>query len=150
MIVALILVAGPILLSAVLWLGWQSARLAELSADQHMANQAASVADNVERWDHYFVMALENLRGQPDILNMYPPDQIPVLQQMQKSYERLAIVRVTRADGISVAQTDGTAPMDYGDRDWFKACMGVLGHERSADHQNRAQGGAEFFHADSG
>ncbi len=132
MIVALILVAGPILLSAVLWLGWQSARLAELSADQHMANQAASVADNVERWDHYFVMALENLRGQPDILNMYPPDQIPVLQQMQKSYERLAIVRVTRADGISVARTDGTAPMDYGDRDWFKACMGGRSVTREA------------------
>jgi diguanylate cyclase (GGDEF)-like protein/PAS domain S-box-containing protein len=123
LIAVLILVVCPIMLTAVLWIGSRFAAYTQISAQQQLTAQATSVANNVERWDHYLVMALETLRGQRDIKSMNPALQLPALEQMQKTYERLQIVRVTRPDGISVVRTDGTTPVNYGDRDWFKACM---------------------------
>ena len=123
LVLTIMLAIAPVLIITLLALGSLSSQLLEAAAREKLEATAASARDAVDRWDHYFVLALENLRGQPDILNMNPDDQKPVLQAMKRVYDGVDIVRVTRPDGISVAHSDGLAPISYADRAWFKACM---------------------------
>ena len=123
LVIGVVLSTVPVILTAVLALGSLSASLAENSARQQLVANATSIAKATERWDHDFVLALENTRGQPDIIAMNPLEQRPVLVQMLKTYTQLEMVRVTRPDGITVVRTDGDTPVYYGDREWFKACM---------------------------
>jgi diguanylate cyclase (GGDEF)-like protein/PAS domain S-box-containing protein len=123
LVLAILLVITPVILTVILTLGSLSASFLRTAAEKELAVASHSAASSIDQWDHYFVLTLQNLRGQPDILHMNPDEQRPVLQQLKKVYNRLDIVRVTRPDGISVVRTDGTTPISYADRDWFKACM---------------------------
>ena len=123
LVISVMAICFPVIFLTVMAISALSASQAERSARQSLAATATSGANQVERWDHYFVLALANVRGQPDILSMRPADQLPVLEQMQKTYDRLEIVRVTSPDGWSRARTDGSTPVDYSDRTWFKECM---------------------------
>jgi signal transduction histidine kinase len=123
LVVAILVIVAPVIVAALVALGSLAASLLGTAAEHELAAQSRTAADSIEHWDHYFVLALENLRGQPDIVGMNPDDQRPVLEQMKRVYDRVDIVRATRPDGISVARTDGKTPISYADREWFKACM---------------------------
>ena len=123
LVASVLLVSVPVLLITLLSFGSILSAQVENGTRQNLAATANAVAGGVDRWDHYFVLALENVRGQPDIVNMNPQDQMPVLTQMKKTYQRLEIVRITSPDGISTVRTDGDTPVNYADRQWFKACM---------------------------
>ena len=121
--ISILLVTFPVILTAVLALGSLSANLVQSSARQRLAVDNVSSASAIERWDHYFVLALENVRGQPGIIGMNPADQRPIVQHMKTTYDHIDIVRVTRPDGMSVVRSDSGAPIYYRDRQWFQACM---------------------------
>jgi signal transduction histidine kinase/CheY-like chemotaxis protein len=113
-------VTVPALLGALVYLGSLSAEIVRNDAERELANRTRSVAESVEKWDQYMVLALENLKGQPDIMGMDPAEQRPVLVHMQKIYNRLTFIHTTNLNGMNVARADGKAPIDYSDRRWFK------------------------------
>jgi signal transduction histidine kinase/ActR/RegA family two-component response regulator len=123
LVLAILLIVAPVIVAALLSLGSLAASLLGTAAERELATQSHTAADSIDRWEHYFILALDNLRGQPDIVGMNPGDQRPVLDQMKRVYDRVDIVRATRPDGLSVARTDGKTPVSYADREWFKACM---------------------------
>src|SRR5262245_47832259 len=111
LVAAIVLVISPLIVIVVLTLGSMSASLLRDAGQRELASSARSTAASIDRWDHYFVLALDNLRGQPDIVTMDPSQQLPVLRQMKSVYDRVEIVRATRPDGLSVARTDGNTPV---------------------------------------
>jgi signal transduction histidine kinase len=123
LVAAALLVTSPIIILAVSVLGGLSASLLRSSARQDLVQASDSVANAIEQWDLSLVLVLQNLQGEPDIAGMNPDLQRPVIAQMKKVYDRLEIVRTTGPDGWSRVRTDGTAPISYADRAWFKACM---------------------------
>lgn len=122
-IIAVFLVAGPVLLAAIDQLKSFSNRLLEASAQAQLVTAADAASAGIERRDRFFVKALQNLSTQSDVVSMDPVKQLPILKQMLRTYELLEIARVTCPDGFSVARTDGDTPMDYSDREWFKSCL---------------------------
>ncbi|HSZ56121.1 MAG TPA: ATP-binding protein [Tepidisphaeraceae bacterium] len=123
LVVAVLAMTAPTIVAVVLSMGSLSASLLSSAAERELTDTAASTADAVERWDHSFVQALDNLRGQPAIVGMDPAAQRLALDQMKKVYERIAIIRTTRADGMSLVRTDGDTLVDYKNHAWFQQCM---------------------------
>ncbi len=123
LVLAIILVAAPVVLATVFALGTQSADLLEVAARDELAETAASVGDSIERWDQYYALALESLSGQPDIVDMDVDRQRTALRRMKKVYDRIDFLFVTQADGWSIARSDDHVPIDYSDRFWFRSCM---------------------------
>jgi len=109
----------PALLGATLYLGSLASEIVRRDAERELTTLTANVADSVEKWDQYMALALDNLKGQPDIVGMNPVEQKPVLEQMQRIYSRLTFVHTTNLSGMNVARADGKAPIDYADRRWF-------------------------------
>jgi len=123
LVVPILLTTTPAIIAAVLSVGSLSARLLRNSAERELAATSQAAASSVERWNQYIVMALENLRGQPDIISMDPRRQKPVLQQMKKVYERLNLIYTARSDGRGIARTDDKPPANYLDQPWFQMCL---------------------------
>jgi signal transduction histidine kinase/ActR/RegA family two-component response regulator len=123
LVVAVLAMTAPTIVAVILLMGSLSAGLLSSAAERELADTAASTADAVDRWDHSFVQALDNLRGQPAIVGMDPATQRPALEQMKRVYDRIATIRTTRADGMSLVRTDGDTPADYKDHVWFQQCM---------------------------
>src|SRR5258707_788163 len=109
----------PALLGAMVYLGSLASGIVRHDAERELTTLTQNVADSVEKWDQYMVLALDNLKGQPDIVGMNPAEQKPVLMQMQRSYSRLTFVHTTDLNGMNVARADGKAAIDYSDRRWF-------------------------------
>ena len=123
LVVPILVTTAPAIVAAVLSLGSLSAGLLRNSAERELAATAQAAASSVERWNQYIVMALENLRGQPDIMSMDPRRQKPVLQQMKKVYERLNLIYTAASNGRGVARTDDKPPTNYIDQTWFQMCL---------------------------
>ncbi|MCX5658683.1 MAG: EAL domain-containing protein [Planctomycetota bacterium] len=123
MVVCILLCVCPVILAVVLGLGYLSASVLRDAAHIRLESATHSCAAAIQQWDRYFALALQNTRGQPDIVGMKAEEQRPVVEQMKRSYNRIDIVRTTGPDGKSIVRTDGPAPVDYSDRRWFKACM---------------------------
>ena len=123
LVMTTLLTVLPIVCVVIVMLGSFSASLIRGAAESELSAAAQTTAKSIEQWDHYIVLALRNVRGQPDIINMVPADQLPVIMQMKKAYDQIEIVRVTGTDGNSTIRTDGNTPVSYADREWFQECI---------------------------
>ena len=123
LVLPILLTTSPAIVAAVLSLGSLSAALLRESGERELASTAQAAATSVERWDQYTVMALDNLRGQPDIVSMDQRRQKPVIAQMKRSYERLTRIYTTGTNGLTVVRSDGKPPANYLDQTWFQMCM---------------------------
>jgi predicted signal transduction protein with EAL and GGDEF domain len=118
-----VLVVLPIVGLILITLAWMSTSILYAVAAEDRIQASGSAAHSIEQWDSDIAMALESVEETPDMASMDPDRQRPVIAAIKKTYGRIDIIRVTRPDGISIVRTDGTAPVNYADRNWFKACM---------------------------
>jgi diguanylate cyclase (GGDEF)-like protein/PAS domain S-box-containing protein len=124
LLVATLLIVGPVLLIGLLALVSFSSDLLRRAAESDITADARSTALSIAQIDQDTVWALQNLATLPEIISMDPDRQRPVLMHAQKLHARIDILRATALDGVSRARTDGDSPVDYSDREWFKKCIG--------------------------
>ena len=115
-------VVPPILLG----IGFASYRASKIihdDAEQIIELEAEKLQGNVAQWLEMNVSALRNMSEQPAIESFVPEQQQPVLERLLKYYESIYLAHTTNTDGINVARSDGKAPQDYSDRQYFKGAM---------------------------
>ncbi len=86
--------------------------------------QVARLLDaNVAGWVDSNVRALHHSAQLPEIRSMVPGRQTPILKAMVESYPWTYLASTIGADGRNIARSDNAAPMDYGDREYFKQAI---------------------------
>ncbi len=86
---------------------------------QHFALKATSLAENVSRWQETYILALENLARQPEIISMDADRQKPALERTIATYKNLYVAHTVDLNGRNVARSDNSPLKYYGDRRWY-------------------------------
>jgi len=113
----------PARLAGLTFLSHEANAVLRQNADRELELRTDGLAGHVRAWDDYMVLALDNLRGLPDIVSMDPSRQRVVLSRMAKVYSKLIVLGTVDAAGRNIARSDLRPPMDYRQRDWFTAAM---------------------------
>ena len=119
-LVALVALAVlPVRLAGLTFISHEANAVLRQKVDRELELRTHNLASTVRAWDEYMVLALDNLRGLPDIVSMDPSRQRPVLAHMAKVYSKLIVLGTVDAAGTNIARSDSRPPMDYRQRDWF-------------------------------
>src|SRR5690348_3115077 len=82
----------PVALAATTFLTSEADAILRQKAGRELELTTDNLATNVGAWDQYMVLALDNLRGLPEIVSMDPALQRPVLAHMAKVYGKLIML----------------------------------------------------------
>ncbi len=88
-------------------------------AQENMAFKAEILANTVSWWNQMNVWTLKQLSQQSDIVSMDSERQKLALKNVVKSNPNLYLASTTNLDGLNIARSDRSKPVDYGDRPWF-------------------------------
>ena len=113
----------PAALASMTFLTGEADVILRHKADRELELTTRNLASNVRAWDQYMVLALDNLRGIPEIVSMDPALQRPVLEHMGKVYDRLIVLGTTDTSGRSIARSDSLPSLDYREREWFRGAI---------------------------
>ncbi len=120
LIVITLAVTLPIMIGAICFFAYLGSEARRNSIEDDMADTTNTTADAVARWDQYMIMALDNLKMQPDILSMDPQRQHEALRRMHEVYDRLDFIHITDINGRNTARSDERPLVNYEDRQWFR------------------------------
>jgi signal transduction histidine kinase/ActR/RegA family two-component response regulator len=110
----------PPMVLAILYASSRAAIIIRQENIQHFALKATSLANSVTRWQETYVLALDNLAKQPDLISMDAGKQQPVLKRTIATYRHLYVAHTVALNGRNVARSDNSPPKFYGDRLWFR------------------------------
>ena len=122
----LTLVALGVIPPILLGIGFASNRATKIiheDAEEIIELEAKKLEGNVSQWLEMNASALKNMSDQPAIESFVPEQQQPVLERLLKYYKSIYLTHTTNTSGINVARSDGKAPQDYSDREYFKGAM---------------------------
>lgn len=91
------------------------------NANQSLEAANQSLSTLMEQWLALNRNALETLVSLPGIRSMNAPEQTPILEAMAASYPHMYLISTTNIVGLNTARSDGKAPLDYSDREWFQS-----------------------------
>jgi signal transduction histidine kinase/ActR/RegA family two-component response regulator len=110
----------PPMIIALVYTGSQANRIIRRETKQNMAAKTEALADSVSRWKETYVLAVQNLSQQPEIVSMDARRQKPVLMKTAKVYQYPYIIQTVDRNGFNVARSDRKKGNYLGDRVWFK------------------------------
>lgn len=113
----------PPMVLAIFYASSRAATIIRQETTQHFALKATSIAESVTRWQETYVLALENLAKQPEIISMNPKQQKPVLRRTIDTYQNLYVAHTIGLDGFNVARSDDKPLKSYADRLWFQGAI---------------------------
>ena len=114
----------PLMSVAILVASNRGTQAIRKEAEENLALKADLLSEVVSRWNEMNVLALENLSEQPDILNMNPNRQKPLLANLVDNYEHFYLAMTVKLDGYNLARSDNfQSSKYYGDRNYFKAAL---------------------------
>ena len=122
----LTLVALGVIPPILLGIGFASNRATKIiqeDAEEIIELEAEKLEGNVSQWIQMNVAALQNLSDQPAIESFDSQQQQPVLEKIIEYYESIYLAHTVNTEGINVARSDGKAPKDYSNREYFKGAM---------------------------
>ena len=88
-------------------------------ADKNLAVKAKILANTVSWWNQMNVLTLKQISQQSDIVSMDGERQKPVLKNLVQTNKNLYLASTTDLNGLNVARSDESKPMQYEDRPWF-------------------------------
>ena len=89
-------------------------------AEKNLALEAKGLKDSLSQWNEMNILAVQNLSKQPNLLDLDPTKQKPLLEQIVKTYEHLYLAHTIDLQGINIARSDNKAAKNYSDREYFK------------------------------
>jgi PAS domain S-box-containing protein len=115
-----LLASVPAMLAAHEGVSHVAAESLRAEARQELEATADTLSRNVRQWDRSMAQAVRMLSEQPDLVSMDPERQQAALKRTAAVYDRVFLAHTTDLTGINVARSDGHAPIDYADREWFR------------------------------
>lgn len=113
----------PLTVVAILIASDRGTKAIRKEALENLALKANLLSEGVSRWNEMNVLALENLSEQPDIVNMNPDRQKPLLEKLVDNYEHFYLAMTVELDGYNLARSDNNPAKYYGDRNYFKSAL---------------------------
>ncbi len=124
--IPLLIFAGvtPIALTGIYYATNQSAKNIQQKTREAITAETKILAESITRWEQSNILALKATKEQPDIVNMNPAEQKPVLESLTNNYEHIYLAHTVDRNGWILARSDDKKPGGYRkDRPWFKQPM---------------------------
>jgi PAS domain S-box-containing protein len=134
-----LLASVPAMLAAHEAVSYVAAELLRAGARRQLATTTDTLSRNVRQWDRSVALALRVLAADPDVFGMDPARQRTALARTARVYDRVFLAHTTNLAGTNVARSDGHAPIDYSDREWFQRARNGQPVSRSV-HVSRTTG----------
>ncbi len=124
--VLMTLLAVTLIPLCTLWLISDRAAQRELTdnVSQSLVLTMNTVVNGINAWDDTNMHAMNQTSRLDDMVSMKGERQVPLLKATGKAYEWSFLMFTIAPDGSNTARNDGAAPINYGDRSYFKAVMG--------------------------
>lgn len=119
LVLLILAISLPLLASVSLFLTDQAGTLLRQDAVEQLHASRSALVTSTSVWLDLNIKALRQLVNQADIISMDPARQRPALQAMAAAFPHMYLVSTTDSNGMNVARNDGTALLDYSDRQWF-------------------------------
>ncbi|MGK7917591.1 MAG: ATP-binding protein [Prochloraceae cyanobacterium] len=113
----------PLMLVAIFYASDRAATTIRQEATENIKLKTKILANSVLRWEESNILALINLSVQPDIINMNPTEQKPVLEALVDKYQHFYLAMTINKDGWSIARNDNKKPKYYRDRDYVEGAL---------------------------
>lgn len=98
---------------------------------ENLKYTSSVLAHSIDSWVDMNLRVLRQNADLPEIISMQPERQLPALTTIARTYEWLIGANAIRADGMSIARSDGQEPRSLADRQWFQQLLNgqTLGRE---------------------
>ncbi|HYF80867.1 MAG TPA: methyl-accepting chemotaxis protein [Symbiobacteriaceae bacterium] len=93
------------------------------SAKENLTLELDKVSREISGFVREQEEVLRTLATNPDIVNMDPVQQKPVLEALAKTHPELMVVQTMGLDGMNIAKHDASALNNLSDRWWFQAVL---------------------------
>ncbi|MGF1489349.1 MAG: ATP-binding protein [Prochloraceae cyanobacterium] len=113
----------PIVTLAIFLAGSIAKKSMQSKTEEIIDLETKLIASTVNKWDKINVLALKNLREQPDIVTMQPDRQKLILTKLVDNYNHLYRAMTFDTEGWNVARNDSNDLKYYGDRKYFTGPM---------------------------
>jgi GAF domain-containing protein/HAMP domain-containing protein len=113
-------VTVPVMIAISVIVMSQSRSALEEDAANVLATNSISLSRSVRTYLDVQIRALDNLVSQPDIYNMDPAAQKPVLQALVHNYPEINLASTIDLNGSSVARSDDLPVESFRSQSWFQ------------------------------
>ncbi len=113
----------PFMAITILGIGLFAFQTLKNEANAQLSQQSVILGESIVRWDAEVVRFLSLLTRQPQIVEMHPEEQRPLLLRVKEVYADAYLVAICDRQGFSNARNDSATPIDYHDRKYFKGAM---------------------------